>query len=322
VFYGGQESEEIDNNVGAPQGSVLSPFLFLILTADMEEAFIGLENVYLLVYADDSTIYCVGDTEEEVRQGLEAAADRLLAYMARSGLSANPDKTQFLMFSNGQHDPIRVGESLIKETGSERLVGFTLSKNLKWEKHLEVLTQELKARTGILRRLSWHLSEQSMVTCMNSIFTSKLCFGLEVLVDPFRHEDPNMPKSKALAHLQVLQNDAARATLAVRRNDRISQVELLRRTKQLQVSDLAQRATMVQAWNALKGDQQGELIGRVEWSRGQRLTRQSKQNIIPPQTNPDTFISRICIAWNGLPEEIKEETCKEAAKNKIKKLFS
>jgi len=321
VLYEGRESEEIENNVGAPQGSVISPFLFLILTADMEEVLADLKKVFLLIYADDSTIYCIGDTEEEVRAGLEAAADRVLDYMATSGLSANPDKTKFLMFSKGKQDPIRVGEVLVDESGSEKLVGFVLAKDLKWKKHLEDLTQDLKARTGILRRLSWHLSEKTRIICMNALFTSKLCFGLEMLVDPFHHKDPNKTNSTALTHLQVLQNDAARAALGVRRSDKISQAELLKRTGQMNVSDLALRATMVQAWSALGDDGCGEMSERVECSRGQRATRQKTSNTIPPQTNQDTLLSRICLAWNSLPDEIKKETDKEAAKRKIKRLF-
>jgi len=156
---------------------------------------------------------------------------------------------------------------------------------------------------------------------MNALFTSKLCFGLEMVVDPLQHKDPNQTNNMALSHLQVLQNDAARAALGVRRGDKISQAELLERTGQRNVADLALRATMVQAWSALGNDGQGEITGRIERSKGQRATRQKTNNTIPPQTNQNTLLSRICLAWNSLPDEVKRETDKEAAKRKIKRLF-
>ena len=89
--------------IGSPQGSILSPLLFLILVADMEEALHGLDGLTLLSFADDTSVYATADSEKSVRDLLEKAVKLILDYMKRSGLSANPGKTDFIMFSRALH---------------------------------------------------------------------------------------------------------------------------------------------------------------------------------------------------------------------------
>ena len=222
VLYQGQESKVHNVQVGSPQGSILSPLLFLVLVADMEEALHGLEGTTLLSFADDTTVYASANSEEEVRALLENAAKRILCYMKSSGLSANPGKTDFIMFSRSSQKPIQVGEDKIQESTSIKLVGFILTKDLSWKKHLESLTTELKNRIGILRRLSWHLSRETLIECLTPVFMSKLQYGLSLICDP--NLKRNCSTTKAL---QNLQNDAMRTVLGKRLEQKVSEQSLL-----------------------------------------------------------------------------------------------
>jgi hypothetical protein len=93
--------------VGSPQGSVLSPLLFIIQTSDMPEA---IKRASSSTYADDTFIYTGQQKREMVYEVLEAAAGKVLLYMRANKLAANPEKTKFMMIGikkKGTEDPSR-----------------------------------------------------------------------------------------------------------------------------------------------------------------------------------------------------------------------
>jgi hypothetical protein len=107
VDLDGCSSEMIDITVGSPQGSLISPLLFLIMTCDLEE---WLSEGSAVTLADDTTCYAMAPTNEEVRHILVGSAEEILIFMKATMLSANPEKTKYLMFGRGQEEPITVGD--------------------------------------------------------------------------------------------------------------------------------------------------------------------------------------------------------------------
>jgi len=89
---------------GVRQGCLLSPLLFNILMADLEDEMgkikwegvkVGEERVYVLTYADD--IVVLAEEEGEMRSLLE----RIERYLGRKGLELNAEKTKVLRFREG-----------------------------------------------------------------------------------------------------------------------------------------------------------------------------------------------------------------------------
>jgi hypothetical protein len=113
VEYGGQKSEMRPVTVGSPQGSILSPLLFLILTSDMPEV---VTEGTIVTYADDTTVYVMHKDREAVYTGLEKAGDKILLYMKSNALAANSEKNKFILFSRKKAQSIRVGQSFVEES--------------------------------------------------------------------------------------------------------------------------------------------------------------------------------------------------------------
>jgi hypothetical protein len=59
----GKESSIAKITYGIPQGSVLGPTLFALFTNDLPE---NVESGNVYMYADDTTLYCIGDSADEV----------------------------------------------------------------------------------------------------------------------------------------------------------------------------------------------------------------------------------------------------------------
>ena len=324
VTYQQGSSDLKVNSFGAPQGSILSPFLFSVLVSDMEECLENLD-VRLISYADDTTVYAVGRSAQEVCELLSVAAEKLLTFMCQSGLAVNEEKTNLIIFGQSGASSVKVGEAIIEERPDEKLVGVWLTKDLSWEKNFREQEQALLVRIGILRRLSWHLPRKTVLRCISPIFTSKLTYGLELMADPLKHYNQDQPKCSIIIRLQRLLNEAVRAALGLKRADKISEAELMRRSGQTRVAALAERALVNHAWNALASKERqsvSEVAKRVEWGQNTKVTRQTEANLIPPQSLKDTLVAKACKVWNLLPEDIKNEQSKTSVKSKIKCLFS
>jgi hypothetical protein len=69
-------------------------------------------------------------THEEVRRILVGSAEEILTFMKASTLSANPERTKFMMFGRRQEKPITLGDVQVSESTEEVLLGITFNKSL------------------------------------------------------------------------------------------------------------------------------------------------------------------------------------------------
>ena len=80
-------------------------------------------------YADDNTIYDSGNSIGEVISSLQESAEKLFQWFSHNQMKGNTDKCHLI---NSIVEPIeiRVGESLIKNSTCEKLLGVKLITNL------------------------------------------------------------------------------------------------------------------------------------------------------------------------------------------------
>ena len=110
VNIGSVISKPVQLNLGSPQGSILSPTIFLILLADIE---LYCPGATLCSYADDTSCTVAVNKIEELQEECESQASKLLEYMAINRLACNDDKTHILVIKQGQNSteeiPFKIG---------------------------------------------------------------------------------------------------------------------------------------------------------------------------------------------------------------------
>ena len=79
---------------GIPQGSILGPLLFNIHLCDL---FYFLEDLDIVSYADDTTIYTVKENKESAINALEASSLPLFTWFNNIFMKANSDKSHILL---------------------------------------------------------------------------------------------------------------------------------------------------------------------------------------------------------------------------------
>ena len=313
VDFGGTSSREVDITVGSPQGSIVSPLLFLILVADIEE---WVSSGIVVGYADDTTVYCIGEDKGDVIRCLERSAIEVLDFMAATRLAANPSKTKYVFFSGKCEKPIKIGKELIEESSEETLLGLSFNKRLTWKSHLNKLKPELLKRIAMLKRLQTKLPHQAICRMIEPIFCAKLRYALELLVDVIKEEKDG---DLVLQALHGLHRSAMKAALGISHRQHPSNDDLYNRTGQHSICQMAWEATASLAWKCGQ-DWEGHPLttGKVVGHHSGRNTRQAASRSLPPQPTRGTLVARLVEVWEQLPLVVKETKEYSSAKKMIK----
>lgn len=137
---------------GIPQGSLLGPRLYTIYVNDLPDA-ITLGNV-LNMYADDTTIYCIGKSFDEVCLDLNKVLDKLRIWSLRSKLSIHPIKTEALILTKqgfiGPAASILFGDKYVNVGDHTTCFGLTIDSCLSWSKHICHIKKHFSQKVGAL----------------------------------------------------------------------------------------------------------------------------------------------------------------------------
>ena len=185
VKIGDSISERKDLKSGVPQGGILSPLVFVLYVSDLSK---WLKFSIAGTYADDTQSSVTGKDLSVVKKELEFDAVQVLRFMASNGLIANPKKTAFVIL-NQKPEPvdmceILIGKEIIVQEKSAKLLGVTFEWNQKWSEHIYGsggLLSSLNQRLFFIRRLKNHVGLPTLLKISDSLFTSKIRYGLQLL---------------------------------------------------------------------------------------------------------------------------------------------
>ena len=325
VKVGQAISEQLKTEYGVPQGGILSPLIFIIYGADLEE---WTKHSSILTYADDTSTSCHGKSQEEVMVKLEEDSKNILQFMASNGLVANESKTVFMMINSKksreeQLRKIMICNSEVTESTSSKLIGMIIDNDLKWKGHIYGkggVLSSLNQRLFTIRRLSNHIHLNKLKEIADSIWVSKLRYGLQLYSEVRTTNE--QPTSQIMKELQKSQNKLLRALTGKKVSDRIKIEDMLKSLQMMSVNQIAAQIKLTEMWKALNDsqyplrvEQKSETedgIGTRSMTRGDLIEFGSSTN------SKKSFMGSSTRLWNAAPEEIKKVLSFNSAKKIIK----
>jgi hypothetical protein len=140
---------------GLPQGSPLSPILFLFFNADLVQRRID-RNGGAIAFVDDYTVWVTGTSAASNRQRIQGIVDEATKWERRSGATFEQDKTAFIHFTRNRsytdEQPILVKGKEIKPALNTKILGIIMDSELRYKQQVaRAATKGLKAAMALKR---------------------------------------------------------------------------------------------------------------------------------------------------------------------------
>jgi hypothetical protein len=176
---------------GVPQGSILGPLLFIIYISDLPKI-CSTSNVSIKLFADDLKAYISFNNSQNYSTNLQQFIIKFSDYCLTNGLKIAANKCSVLHLGNKNPknkyfiDQFQLPS--ISETESVRDLGIHFTHNLKWDKHVEIITQKARRSSFALFKSIKSKNPNILINLFNIYSRSILEFSSPVF-NPYLEKD-------------------------------------------------------------------------------------------------------------------------------------
>jgi hypothetical protein len=325
VRIGGALSSPLRLETGVPQGSILSPIVFTLYTADME---LWIKHSTLINFADDTTTYTKSKEAGEIKDRLEEDAKQVLKFMASNGLIANEAKTEFLLLNEKpkyrqELIDLVVGDITVKRTNQTRLLGVVIDEAQNWSEQLNKLSSSLNQRLFVIRRVSRQIPRNKLINVVHSLWMSKLRYGLQLCLRVRLNEEDT--KTSVQISLQKTQNRMLRALNGTRIKDKVSTKSMLEKYDLLSVNQLAATIKLTEVWKIENQENYPLKLDpyKLHTYRAHQVLRDKPNRVFNDSCrlkgSESSFHIDAARVWNAAPNTVQKAITLSIAKSEIKK---
>ena len=294
--------------VGVPQGSILSPLLFLIHINDFKNC----TRLNVINFADDTMLYYKFQETKNFEYFIKQELRNVTTWMKTNKLKLNLNKTKFMIFAPDSENfktlkniKLSIEDEVELEQVSQcKYLGITIDDKLNWKAHISILRRKLAKTIGLLYRTRQYLNHTCRKLILNSLFISHLKYGLICYGRTFETN---------LKPLNILFNQAIRCINFYRRQDKTTS-QLYYDEKLLNLEDMLKLELAKFSYkfskNMLPRPFQDLFVPVANIH--QYNTRSSSNNHFhPKQLHKSIGLYSLSykgtLSWNQVPENIKKE---------------
>ena len=164
-------SHSITSNTGAPQGTVLAPFLFTLYTSDARSTN---SNCTLVKFADDTAL--LGLIKNDDDTAYLDQINHFTNYCDQNFLELNVNKTKEMVIdfrkSHVVSNEVIIKGGVVERVDNYKYLGVLLDSRLSWHDHIDMLMKKLNSRMYCLRAMN-RFNVQSKILAM--FYKSVIC---------------------------------------------------------------------------------------------------------------------------------------------------
>ena len=169
-------------SAGSPQGSVLSPTLFILMINDLFKGFPS--GIKYSLFADDAAMWIVGPDMSTIIPVLQVALRGVEEWCHRWGLQISNQKTKAMIFTKKKvHNAaslLRLNNEDIEFVKTHRFLGMVLDRQLTWAPHISQLKETCQKDLRVLAVLAskrWAVNADTLRKIYTALIRSKLEYG-------------------------------------------------------------------------------------------------------------------------------------------------
>lgn len=205
-------SQEISNNIGVPQGTVLAGTLFTIVINDICKLIENQSDINMSLFADDTAIYMATNDIKDGELKMNAMLLKVQNYLRKNKLKINTGKTKFMILKNRckkiDNDEIKlyIENDRIECVDNIKYLGIVLDEELNFNKHVDFICKKISSKVGLLHRIKNKMKTEDRITIYKTIIAPhfEYCPTLLYLLN-----------ESQINRVQKLQNRGMRAVMRV-----------------------------------------------------------------------------------------------------------
>ena len=177
------QAEPVALRARVPQGSPLSPLLFLLYILMLYEELEVHKGIVIVGFADDTNMMTASLSAKDNCAVLERAWVTCEAWAKRYGMAFAPQKSELLHFSKakvGLKDSVTLSGAVIKPKDSVRFLGVFFGRRFTWKRHLLELRRKLATQQYAVTKLgnsAWGTSVARARQLYIAVVRSALAYG-------------------------------------------------------------------------------------------------------------------------------------------------
>ncbi|MDW3615091.1 MAG: reverse transcriptase family protein, partial [Nitrososphaeraceae archaeon] len=185
VKVGGNISDSFTLENGTPQGSVISPLLFLIMINDIPTVNDNLTKSSL--FADDSAIWRSGKNLQQIIKNLQKIMNKICDWSDNWGFKISETKTVAIVFTkkrnSNQIKKLKINDKEIKYEKEAKFLGMLFDNKNTWNSHIKQLVDKCKSRINLLRSVTghqWGANKKTLLMMYRALIRSRLDYGSQL----------------------------------------------------------------------------------------------------------------------------------------------
>ena len=218
---------------------------------------------------------------------------------------------------------ILIGKEIVIQEKSAKLLGMTFESNQNWTEHIYGsggLLSSLNQRLFFIRRLKNHVGLQALLKISDSLFTSKIRYGLHLL-GSVRWLDSD-PTNQDLQALQKCQNKLLRVLNGSKISDKVSTKSMLLKLKIKSVNQINAQIKLNEMWKSVNivnyPIKTNVLVRTEDMAQTRAVTNGHLKEAPITNASQRSFIHDATHIWNKTPLNIKQCKTYSSAKLAIK----